>query len=194
MSDVGVSLYYNKELLIEFKKINNINDKNIIDLHEYWKWINISICKGHPFPVLERFESSTNTHYHINMLHLKQMLDDKNNRSDLILENIGNTNTLTNIETDSKKKLKYIFSPDYSSYNFGYGIRSCLGRHLAKQFILNYFSEDLILDESFKPTDNHPYSGRDNDNYVNLYESIYQLKLFISVFMQLIIERIVRWF
>ena len=65
-------------------------------------------------------------------------------------------------------------------FNFGVGIRGCLGRFYAKEFIKGFF-EDFIKDKIlFKPNQGHLYSGRDNDNY-NLSESVYQIKVLYRV-------------
>jgi len=59
--------------------------------------------------------------------------------------------------------------------NFGLGIRGCLGKYYAKEFIKNFF-EDMLKEEFFRPLEGHLYSGRNNDKE-NFQESIYQIKL-----------------
>jgi hypothetical protein len=63
--------------------------------------------------------------------------------------------------------------------NFGTGIRGCLGKYYAKEFIKNFF-EDIIKEDFFVPLEGHLYSGRNNDKE-NFQESIYQMKLLFGI-------------
>jgi hypothetical protein len=63
--------------------------------------------------------------------------------------------------------------------NFGIGIRGCLGKYYAKEFIKNFF-EDMIKEEFFVPLEGHLYSGRNNDKE-NFQQSIYQVKLVFGI-------------
>lgn len=68
-------------------------------------------------------------------------------------------------------------------------MRGCLGRHLAKVFINNFFSPEFIYDSNFKPRENHLWSGRDND-VGNFKESLFQVNLFSRLIASLIYKRI----
>jgi len=87
-----------------------------------------------------------------------------------------NTNILIDL-TNLKNNSNF----DGKLLNFGMGKRSCLGRVFAKEF-LNSFFKNLSDYKSFKPCENHLYSGRDNDKVV-LNQTIYQIKTIIKVFL-----------
>lgn len=65
--------------------------------------------------------------------------------------------------------------------NFGLGIRGCLGRFYAKEFIKGFFEDFITEKDLFKPKEGHLYSGRDNDN-ADFSESLYQVKILYRVF------------
>jgi hypothetical protein len=142
MSDIAVSL------------------KNFqIDLNSHktsLEYIESCLFKSHPFPILERYDASTNTQIFIDMRKLTEMKD---------------------IEG--------------TAINFGLGVRSCLGRVYARQFLNYYFSTDMINSSLFDPKKNHLYSGRDNDN-TNLKEGIYQIIIVIKVVIKEVYKRMRR--
>jgi len=90
------------------------------------------------------------------------------------------SNTNTHILIDLTN-LKHNSNFDGKLLNFGMGKRSCLGRVFAKEF-LNSFFKNLSVYHSFKPNENHLYSGRDNDK-VNLNQSLYQIKTILKVIL-----------
>ena len=69
---------------------------------------------------------------------------------------------------------------DGSVLNFGMGIRGCLGRVYAREFINSFFENLLEEEKLFFPKLGHLYSGRDNDNG-SLSESVYQIKVLFNV-------------
>jgi hypothetical protein len=73
--------------------------------------------------------------------------------------------------------------------NFGYGIRSCLGRIYARDFLNSFFNTKLRTYEKFLPKLNHLYSGRDNDN-INFKETVYQLTILIKILVNLVLEKL----
>ena len=132
MSDIAVNIskYY----------CNRNNFEKFEDFMDYCIYVD------HPFPILERFDSKTNSHILIDLTNLKN-----------------------NKEFDGKL------------LNFGMGIRGCLGRIFAKEF-LNSFFRNLSVYKLFKPSENHLYSGRDNDK-VSIKETIYQIKTIVAVIL-----------
>lgn len=76
-----------------------------------------------------------------------------------------------------------------SKINFGYGIRSCLGRIYARDFLNSFFNKKMLNYENFVPKLNHLYSGRDNDN-INFKETIYQLTILIKTLVNLVLEKL----
>ena len=134
ISDIAVTLNkFSKEY--EDKKFDN-----------YLRYLDYCLFNEHPFPVLERYEESTNTQYFVDLKRLRKEVP----------ESEGNI------------------------VNFGIGIRGCLGRVYAKEFIKSFFEDYMDKKELFKPEENHLYSGRDNDN-VNFYESLYQMRVLFTV-------------
>ena len=134
ISDIAVSLqnysqaYNNKE----FQSFNS--------------YLDFCLFNEHPFPILERYEASTNTQYFIDMKTLKEHMNEK----------------------------------EGSVLNFGVGIRGCMGRVYAREFIVSFFQDLLKEKELFMPKRKHLYSGRDNDDG-SFAESIYQMKLLFKV-------------
>lgn len=145
-----------KENLDKYETICKLNTSKSQDNMMFF--INYSLLINHPFPLLERYDKDLNLHYFLNMSRMKEILD--------------------NSISDSEEK-------DYSIMNFGMGIRSCLGRHIAKTFLSNFFDKELIYSNSFIPNFNHLYSGRDNDNF-SIYESIYTFMTFIKCIIMVI--------
>jgi hypothetical protein len=95
------------------------------------------------------------------------------------------TNTQIFIDFANLKNYK---DRDYKGFNFGHGIRSCLGRSYAKIFMKSYFEPINKLD-NFKPHIGHLFSGRDNDKF-NLYETLFQLNSIIQVIVGEVIYKI----
>lgn len=157
MSDIAVSFEKYKSLYLEYKNNSYYENKVFKTSQESLlnRYIEYCICINHPFPVLERYDEQTNTQVFIDMLKLK-----------------------TEIETKAKSEVSFGEFPDYSLFNFGYGMRGCLGKAIAKAFLPNMFNEKMIFDKKFKPGKNHLFSGRDND-VTSYSESLYQVVNFI---------------
>jgi hypothetical protein len=66
---------------------------------------------------------------------------------------------------------------------FGYGMRQCSGKAIAAAFLERFFVT-LIERNIFKPTENHIYSGRDNDNSDDYDAIIFQIQKMIDLFIQ----------
>lgn len=137
-----------KDNLKEYEKICKMNKNDINSA--ILNFIDYCIFINHPFPLLERYDKELNIHYFLDMSKMNEILDNSRTNDDRI---------------------------DYSVMNFGMGVRSCLGRHLAKAFFSSFFTSELINSNNFNPKINHLYSGRDNDNS-DLFQSIYTLKIF----------------
>lgn len=131
-----------------------------------------SIRLNHPFPVLEReltrklkvvdeeFEAGTQIYI---------MLDEFKQEQDF----------------NPDRWIKGAKNP-YRSMPFGTGQRMCLGKQLATDMmgemlmgILRSFPSDRI-----RPSDNHLYSGRDNDGKDSISTILYQLKIFSNALKQ----------
>ena len=65
--------------------------------------------------------------------------------------------------------------------NFGFGPRACLGRVFARIFLQNFFEELIKSPDIYKPEVNHLFSGRDNDDNLNISEVIHTIRLLIKV-------------
>lgn len=88
--------------------------------------------------------------------------------------------TNTQVFVDLRDMSKYFNEKEASKVlNFGVGIRGCLGRFYAKEFIKNFF-ENMVKEEFFQPFEGHLFSGRSNDKE-NFQESVYQITLFLKV-------------
>jgi len=95
--------------------------------------------------------------------------------------------TNTQYVIDLRTLPNYVSEKEGNSLNFGVGIRGCLGRFYAKEFIQGFF-EDFVKEKNlFKPKQGHLFSGRDNDNF-DLNESFYQIKLLFKVLKNEIIR------
>jgi hypothetical protein len=88
--------------------------------------------------------------------------------------------TNTQYFIDLKSLKDHVSLNDGSVLNFGMGIRGCLGRVYAREFINSFFENLLEEEKLFFPKLGHLYSGRDNDNG-SLSESVYQIKVLFNV-------------
>jgi len=136
-----------------------VSVKNNLPVYEHMnKDINLFIDHciqiSHPFPMLERYDSQTNTQIFIDLAALE--------------------------ETEKS----YLF-------NYSYGPRACLGRLIAREFLGKFFKTIIDLGDGidYKPTEQHLYSGRDNDKG-NINESLYQLKIVSGIIIDLIKKRV----
>ena len=92
-------------------------------------------------------------------------------------DEITNTQIFINL-TNLKNNKEF----DGKLISFGMGTRSCLGRVFAKEFLNSFFP--IVSDsKNFKPNVNHLYSGRDNDNEINLFEIFYLTKTVMGVIL-----------
>jgi len=94
---------------------------------------------------------------------------------------------------DLRSLKNFIDEKEGNSLNFGYGVRSCLGRFYAKEFIRGFFEKFMKQEELFKPKEGHLYSGRDNDDG-DFGESVYQIKILFKVLKNEIIRNYYKWF
>jgi len=97
--------------------------------------------------------------------------------------------TNTQYFIDLRYLKNFIKEKEGNILNFGYGVRSCLGRFYAKEFIKRFFEDFIKEKDLFKPLEGHLYSGRNNDNE-SFKESIYQIKIIFKVLKNEIIKRI----
>jgi hypothetical protein len=88
--------------------------------------------------------------------------------------------TNTQYFVDLKSLKDYMSLNDGNVLNFGIGVRGCLGRAYAREFINSFFENYLKEKELFSPKVGHLYSGRDNDNG-SFSESIYQIQVLFKV-------------
>jgi hypothetical protein len=91
----------------------------------------------------------------------------KNNHPFPIFERTLNIDGKTNIYVIHISKLKIL--------PFGYGERQCLGKTIAISYIKTFFEEINKSEIIFKPSINHMYSGRDNDNSDTFTMTFYQI-------------------
>lgn len=169
-SDIFVSIKKYRNFLNELSKESKEIDSD--DFCDSIKKTYISYCilKDHPFPILERFNKEKNTQYFLLMDEVEEIL-----------------NKAASNENNSSSKIENI---NYlSQFNFGYGIRLCLGKAFGMTVLSSLMTKELLLNEKFDPRINHMYSGRDNDNG-NLFESIYQMKVFFCIIFKLLKNRI----
>jgi len=88
--------------------------------------------------------------------------------------------TNTQYFIDLKSLKDHVSLNDGSVLNFGMGIRGCLGRVYAREFINSFFENFIKEEKLFSPKLGHLYSGRDNDNG-SFSESVYQIKVLLNV-------------
>jgi len=71
----------------------------------------------------------------------------------------------------------------YRSMPFGAGQRMCLGKNLAQDMLAEMLRGILlhIPDAKIRPSDNHLYSGRDNDGKDSASAVLHQIKIFTKV-------------
>jgi hypothetical protein len=91
------------------------------------------------------------------------------------------------IPLDSLTKFEN-FDKQTSILSFGYGERKCAGQHYAYQIITPFLKKYFESPQKFSPLQNHLYSGRVNDNRVNIYELLYMtftmFQILISCFSE----------
>ncbi|CAF0830716.1 unnamed protein product [Adineta ricciae] len=118
----------------------------------------------HPFPIMERY--------------IEKDFVKHNNNGDPIILIKGNTQVFIPLDTigQCEQYRSSLWTP------FGIGPRKCQGSQYALPLLtelMSYYKDN----PQFMPGKNHRYSGRNND-HLSFSESIYQLILFIKVFIR----------
>ncbi len=145
------------------------NIGQISEMKDFGKFIEVSLFKEHPFPVLERYDKETNTQLFINLLELRK--------------ECSFDGTLLNFGMGPRACLGRLFAKEFL-------IEFFMPLMCGKTQMKNSVNESN-MSKQFCPELNHFYSGRQNDNIINFRETFYQMITFFGIIIHLAVKRVI---